>query len=376
MSKVQRWRLTILHLALVTFLLASISAGSSAQKEIQAIIARTGRPNEPGVAVLVRKDGKVLVKLGHGVRDLHSHAKIDAFTNFRMASCTKQFTAMAIMLLVRDGKLRYDERLTEVFPKFPEYGRAITIRHLLDHTSGLPDYEELMDKASAGSLKWSESRQITDAEVLKLLATEKAGRFSPGTHWAYSNSGYVALGLIVAKVSGESFPEFLHDRIFGPLKMDRTVAYVREKNEVPNRAYGHSLQNGAVVETDQSSTSAVLGDGGVYSSLDDLAKWDRALEHHTLLSEPEMKPAITPVKVPDESVQKCRRRWCRRECRTALYRTGTAAPETLIHWAASLLLMASAGSSIHMDRISACGTTARRSGSGARSSGSRKIISV
>src|SRR5438034_1382800 len=140
MSKVQRWRLTILHLALVTFLLASISAGSSAQKEIQAIIARTGRPNEPGVAVLVRKDGKVLVKLGHGVRDLHSHAKIDAFTNFRMASCTKQFTAMAIMLLVRDGKLRYDERLTEVFPKFPEYGRAITIRHLLDHTSGLPDY--------------------------------------------------------------------------------------------------------------------------------------------------------------------------------------------------------------------------------------------
>src|SRR5262249_484440 len=142
----------------------------------------------------------------------------------------------------------------------------IAIHQLLNHTSGLPDYEDLMDKASAGKLPlWTPTHQISDAEVLKLLEAEPRGKFAPGKHWAYSNSGYVALGLIVAKVSGQSFPEFLRERIFAPLAMNNTVAYVKGSNEVPNRAYGHSIENGAIVETDQSSTSATLGDGGIYS---------------------------------------------------------------------------------------------------------------
>jgi CubicO group peptidase (beta-lactamase class C family) len=108
--------------------------------------------------------------------------------------------------------------------------------------------------------------------------------------------------MVVEKVSGQSFGTFLHDRIFAPLGMTNTIAYEKGKNEVTNRAYGHTKKKGAWTQNDQSDTSATLGDGGVYSSLEDLAKWNRALDQHTLLSEPEMRPALTPVKVPDNSV--------------------------------------------------------------------------
>ena len=250
--------------------------------------------------MLIRKNGRTVFQHVFGVRDLRAHATIDAQTNFQLASCTKQFTAMS-MLLVHDGKLRYDNRLADIFPDFPGYGKSITIRNLLNHTSG-PDYEELMDQASSGKGPlWTETHQIQDEELLALLKAQKNGKFVPGTKWSYSNSGYVMLGLVVARVSGRPFDEFLHDRIFGPLKMNHTVAFVRGKNEVPHRSYGHTSEGGAFKETDQSSTSATLGDGGVYSNLEDLAKWDEALAHHTLLSEAEMQAALIPVKLRDGS---------------------------------------------------------------------------
>jgi len=270
------------------------------QQQIDSIFSAVTKPDEPGLAVLVRQDGRSVFERGYGVRDLRSHAKIDAATNFRLASFTKQFTAMAIMLLVHDHKLSYDTRLTDAFPEFPAYGKAITIRNLLNHTSGLPDYEDLMGAAHpAGDAQaWTETRQIHDSEVLHLLEQQKSGKFAPGTKWEYSNSGYVVLGLVVAKISGEPFGDFLHDRIFAPLKMQNTLVFVKGRNEVPHRAYGHTKSNGAWQQTDQSSTSATLGDGGIYSSLDDLAKWDDALAHHTLLTAAEMQPALTPVNVP------------------------------------------------------------------------------
>jgi CubicO group peptidase (beta-lactamase class C family) len=136
--------------------------------------------------------------------------------------------------------------------------------------------------------------------VLKLLEQQSSGKFAPGTKWEYSNSGYAVLATIVEKVSGQSFGEFLHQRIFVPLKMRNTLAYEKGKNEVPYRAFGYTKEKGGNwQETDQSPTSAVLGDGGIYSSLDDLAKWDRALREHTLLSAAEMQPALTPVQPPD-----------------------------------------------------------------------------
>ncbi len=272
------------------------------ERRVDRIFTNVTGQGVPGAAVLVKKNGHTVFQRGYDVRDLKTRIANDAHTNFRLASCTKQFTAMAIMLLVHDGKLRYDERLTDVFPDFPAYGKRITIRNLLNHTSGLPDYEDLMDEVSAGRApQWTETRQIQDDEVLALLKKQNSGKFIPGTRWSYSNSGYVILGLVVAKISNKSFDEFLHERICQPLKMDHTLAYIRGKNEVPNRAYGHTNIDGEFRPTDQSSTSATLGDGGVYSNLEDLAKWDDALTHHTLLNEGEMRAALEPVKLSDGS---------------------------------------------------------------------------
>ncbi len=269
------------------------------QKYFQSLFPGDSVNTAPGFAVLVKKDGKVVFEKGYGVRDLRTTTAIDAQTNFRLASFTKQFTAMAMMLLVRDGKLRYDESLTEIFPEFPAYGKTITVRNLLNHTGGLPDYEDLMDAAekTKGQI-WSAEKQIQDAEVLQLLEKESHGKFTPGTKWEYSNSGYVVLGLIVAKVYGKSFGEFLQERISSPLKMNHTLVFEKGKNEITNRAYGHSKREHIFAETDQSSTSATQGDGGIYSNLEDLSKWDEALRDHTLLSEQEFLPAITPAKLP------------------------------------------------------------------------------
>lgn len=275
---------------------------ASVDKKLDELLSAVTSPDAPGLAALVRQNGKTVFERGYGVGDLRSGVRLDARTNFRLASFTKQFTAMAIMLLVHDGKLRYDESLTEVFPDFPDYGKTITVRNLLNHVSGLPDYEELMEAAekASGSM-WSPEKQIQDEEVLKLLETDQSGKFAPGTSWSYSNSGYVVLGLVVAKTSGKAYGEFLHERIFAPLKMNHTIVYQKGKNEVANRAFGHSKENDLFKETDQSSTSATLGDGGIYSNLEDLAKWDDALRNHTLLSEKEMRPALTPVKLNDGS---------------------------------------------------------------------------
>ena len=277
----------------------NLAAEKSMGSKIDALFSSLTDAASPGAAVLVRKDGRAILEQGYGIRDLRTLGKIDSQTNFRLASCSKQFTAMAVMLLVHNGTLRYEDKLTDVFPDFPPYGKTITIRNLLNHTSGLRDYEDLMDQSPRS--RWSERRQIQDAEVLNLLKQQSATKFSPGTKWAYSNSGYVVLGLVVAQVSGQPLAQFLHERIFGPLQMNHTVAYQRGQNEISNRAYGHTQQGTAWKETDQSSTSATLGDGGIYSSLDDLAKWDQALGHHALLGETEMQPALTPVPLADGS---------------------------------------------------------------------------
>jgi len=280
------------------------SSGASMGKRIDAIFSGVTSANDPGLAVLVRQNGKNIFERGYGVRDLHTKTKIDAHTNFRLASFTKQFTAMAIMLLAHDGKLQYDDKLTKFFPEFPVYGKDVTIRNLLNHTSGLPDYEDLMEaEEKAKGPLWTPEHQIQDQEVLQLLEKASGGFFEPGMSWAYSNSGYVVLGLVVAKVSGKPFGEFLAGRIFRPLHMDHTLMYMKGKNEVTNRAYGHTKQKEtcAFQETDQSPTSATQGDGGIYTRLEDLTKWDDALREHTLLSAEEMKPALTEVKLVDGS---------------------------------------------------------------------------
>jgi CubicO group peptidase (beta-lactamase class C family) len=317
---------TRLATALLGALVFSAVTGSAqvSSSQIDAIFATLKSDHAPGAAVLVVRNGRVAFRQGYGVTDLRTKTRIDAHTNFRLASFTKQFTAACIMLLARDGKLHHDDHLTDFFPEFPEYGKAITVRNLLNHASGLPDYEELLMKQYPNTPP-EKVPQILDAGVLKLLEQQTKGEFRAGSKWEYSNSGYAVLAMIVEKVSGKPFGQFLQERIFVPLKMTNTLAYEKGKNEVPHRAYGHTKKDEtkqdtakqdatkpdattkdevkkdetkadvAWQETDQSPTSAVLGDGGIYSSLDDLAKWDRALRDHTLLSEKEMQPALTPV---------------------------------------------------------------------------------
>ena len=266
---------------LSTFAQTSFPQVSSSQ--IDSLFTALKPSNAPGGAVLVVRNGRPVFRRGYGVTDLRTLHPIDAHTNFRLASFTKQFTASCIMLLVRDGKLRYDDHLTDFFPEFPAYGKFITVRNLLNHTSGLPDYEDILEKQYPDT-RPEQIPQIHDAGVLKLLEQQPAGTFPPGSKWEYSNSGYAVLAMIVEKVSRKNFGDFLRERIFSPLRMTNTIAYEKGKNEVRHRAYGHTKEKDGWHVTDQSPTSAVLGDGGIYSSLEDLAKWDRALREHTLLT--------------------------------------------------------------------------------------------
>ena len=289
-----RFRIAMAVLVLSVGLFATPARAQVSESQIDAIFASLKSKDAPGAAVLVVYNGQLVFRRGYGVTDLRTLHPIEANTNFRLASFTKQFTAACIMLLVRDGKLHYDDHLTDLFPEFPVYGKPITVRNLLNHTSGLPDYEEILMKQYPNTAE-EKIPQILDAGVLKLLEQQTSGKFPAGSKWEYSNSGYAVLAMIVEKVSGKGFGQFLHDRIFAPLNMTNTLAYEKGKNQAPHRAYGHTKKGDGWQETDQSPTSAVLGDGGIYSSIDDLAKWDRALREHTLLSEAEMQPALTPV---------------------------------------------------------------------------------
>ena len=244
----------------------------------------------PGASVTVIRDGTVVVRRAYGIADLERRIAATPETDYRLASVSKQFTAMAIMLLAKDGKLRYDQPVRDLLAELPPATQAVTIRHLLNHTSGLWDYEALIPE--------SRTAQLDDDDVLSLVASRDSLSTPPGTAYCYSNSGYVLLGMIVARVSGVSFAEFLRARIFGPLGMRSSVAHVEGRDTVPHRAYGYSPRGGAFVQTDQSVTSATLGDGGVYSNVDDLALWDRALSGAALIDRASLVLATTPPALP------------------------------------------------------------------------------
>jgi len=296
-------KLDLTRLAAIAGLLLSTCYGSAADRaqQIDAIFRPLCSPATPGVAVLVLKNGRTIFRRGYGTADLRTGAPITPQTNFRLASFTKQFTATAIMLLSRDRALRYDDPLTRFFPDFPAYGQSITVRRLLTHTSGLRDYEDIYFKQFAGTPEAS-IPQLLDADALKIMQAQPSPLFPPGAKWRYSNSGYAVLAMIVEQVSHQPFGALLQQRIFTPLNMRRTIAFQNGKNQVQQRAFGYRNQGGRWTFSDQSPTSAVLGDGGVYSSLEDLARWDRALARHTLLSAADMQPALTPVAVPGGAV--------------------------------------------------------------------------
>lgn len=234
--------------------------------------------NSPGAALGIIHNGEWVYKKGFGLANFEGSKPVTPTTNFRLASVTKQFTATAILLLKERGLIDLDWSLTEVFDNFPAYGEKITLRHLLQHTSGIPDYEDYV-------LDTALTNQIMDAGVLEISKQLSEGYFRPGENYRYSNTAYALLSLVVENYSGQDFPTFLQENIFRPLGMDNTVAYIRNINTVPERAFGYDLTAGRWVERDQSSTSAVLGDGGIYSNLEDLFKWDQSLYTTQILSQ-------------------------------------------------------------------------------------------
>jgi len=242
--------------------------------------------NVPGAAVMVIHKNQIAFLKTYGLADVAGGRPVTAQTNFRLASVTKQFTAMSIMILKERGKLDYSTTLTEIFPDFPAYGKKITIRHLLQHTSGLIDYEDLIPDTA--------TRQVLDRDVLSMMQALDSTYFPPGSAFRYSNSGYAVLAQVVERLSGKSFATFLREEIFSPLRMSNTVAYEKGISEVPERAWGYHLNGDSITFSDQSLTSAVLGDGGIYSSVADLYHWDQMLYTNKLVSRRTLRTAFTP----------------------------------------------------------------------------------
>lgn len=241
----------------------------SNEEKINEIFNDYNKSGMPGAAVMIINDGEVIFEKSYGLADVEKKIQVTRTTNFRLASVTKQFTAMSILMLIDNGKLRLETTLEDIFPNFPDYGKHITIKNLLQHTSGLIDYEDLISDTITIQLK--------DKDVLELIMKTDSTYFQPGSQHKYSNTGYALLALTVEKISGKPFSDFLKDNIFQPLGMDNTIAFEKDINEIKDRAYGYRIKDNIVEFADQSITSAVLGDGGIYSSLNDLYKWDQLL---------------------------------------------------------------------------------------------------
>jgi CubicO group peptidase (beta-lactamase class C family) len=267
-------KLSCLVLGLV-YLLSVPSSGRSYEtledqrSAVDALFKDFDGPDVPGASVMIIRDGKVVYGKAYGRANLEKHIPCTTKTNYRIASMTKQFTAMAVLILAEKKSLSLDDPLTRFFPDFPLYGKQITVRHLLNHTSGLIDYPELISKESTVTLK--------DRDVLDMVMRQNHTHFAPGSQFRYCNAGYVILGLIVEAVSGRRFNDFLKENIFKPLGMSHTVFYQREDYGDKNRAIGYTKRESGFERTDQSTTSSLLADGSIYSSVEDLYKWDQAL---------------------------------------------------------------------------------------------------
>jgi CubicO group peptidase (beta-lactamase class C family) len=285
-------RTTARRCLLLVALVTGHAMGNDTMTAIDAQLQRYAGDG-PGAALLVVRDGETLVRQGRGLADLEQGIAVTPATRFRLASVSKQFTATAVLLLVDDGRLDLDAPVRRWLPALPASADGVTLHHLLSHTAGLPDYEDLMAADFPG--------QVRDADVVCLLATglpctldgPRAGMapaapiapyFAPGSAYRYSNTGYALLARVVEEASGQRYAAFLQQRIFAPLGMDGAVAFEDGVSQVAHRAYGYSADGDGWRRTDQSSTSAVLGDGGIYASIDDLAAWIAALDDGRLLS--------------------------------------------------------------------------------------------
>lgn len=237
----------------------------------------------PGLALLVVREGQIVKSQGYGFSNLELQVTVKPETIFQSGSMGKQFTATAIMMLVEEGKISLDDPLTRFFPDGPPAWKNVKIRHLLSHTGGFTDYPKDFDFR----------RDYTEDQLLKIVEGI-ALAYPPGSGWAYANLGYLTLGIVIHRVTGQFYGDFLHDRIFQPLGMNTRI--ISEADIIPNRAAGYRLVQGQLKNQEWvSPTLNTTADGALYFNILDLAKWDAALNTEKLLKRSSLDLMWTPV---------------------------------------------------------------------------------
>ncbi len=282
-----RWtRFAVIPLAILVLGHATPSSSGAQDKAsiIDTFIRTLAERGQFNGSVLVAERGRSIYKGAFGMADVRHGRAFSPATPCYLASLTKQFTAMAIMKLVESRKLSYDTPLSDFFAEFPAYARAITIRHLLTHTSGIPDYVGL----------GVEHPGVTDQEVLGALVRQDSLRFAPGDRFEYSNSNYVLLALIVERASGQPYARFLEKSIFGPLGMQHTFVDDSLRPALEERAKGYNRFG-----DDADYDLLTYGEGGIYSTVEDLFLWDQALYTEKLVSAATLAEAFAGAKLHD-----------------------------------------------------------------------------
>jgi CubicO group peptidase (beta-lactamase class C family) len=255
----------------------------------------------PGASLAVVRNGTVIKSAGYGLANLEVGAAAKADTIFAAGSITKQFTASAVMLLVEEGRIGLDDSITKYFPEAPVTWKAITIRHLLTHSSGIPDIfgDNDSNMYTKGIIDFH--RDYTEDELARAYFAQPL-EFQPGTKWHYSNPGYQILGFLIHRVTGKYYGDFFRERFFTPLGMTTTTVFSLV-NIVPNRASGYEVVDGRWRNVPLWQTESTLSnaDGGLLMSVLDLAKWDAALNTEQILKRPSLEAMWMPVPLDDGS---------------------------------------------------------------------------
>jgi CubicO group peptidase (beta-lactamase class C family) len=257
---------------MLTVVLSGRNASAARDAVDDFVEAEMAKQSIPGLALLVSRGGQIIRAQGYGFANVELQVPVKPETIFQSGSMGKQFTATAVMMLVEEGKIGLEDPLSKYFPDAPAFWQQVTIRELLSHTAGFTDYPKDFDMR----------KDYTEAEALKMVESIPPA-FPPGTSWSYSNLGYLTLGILIHKVSGLFYGDFLEERIFRPLDM-RTTRIISEADIVPNRAAGYRLVKGELKNQEWvSPTVNTTADGSLYCSIIDLGKWDAALYTQKLL---------------------------------------------------------------------------------------------
>lgn len=266
-----------------------VESRSVAKRVDEYVQAQMAKRHVPGVSVAVVKDGEVVLAKGYGLANVELGVPATADTVYQLASVTKTFTATAVMMLAKEGKLSLDDRITERLPDLPAAWKDVTVRHLLNHTSGIKSYTSVPD------FHKSPRKDYAPGEILAFVAKQPMD-FKPGEKWSYNNTGYLLLGMLIEKVAGKPYGEFMAERIFKPLGMSRTRANDL-RAVVPGRAQGYEWDGKALKNGEYVSPSQPFAAGMLLSSVGDLVKWDAAIASHALLDEPRIEEMWKPTRL-------------------------------------------------------------------------------